>query len=231
MSTEQTSSSQQSSDSSGDGPVGEGNHLVRQGDCVESIAYEKGFFWQTIWNDSQNAELKRIRKSPNDLLAGDKLYVPERRLKEESCATEETHRFRRKGVPSKLHIVLKDGDEPRASVPYILEIDGELFSGKTDDDGAIKHPIPPNAERGELTLGEKGEEKYPLHLGCINPNSEISGVQGRLRNLGFYLGQADGTLNPETVDALKDFQAEYGLEVTGKPDEPTRNKLVEQHGC
>ena len=88
---------------------------VRQGDCAESIAFEKGLFWETIWNDGRNAELKNERQSPNELLPGDRIFVPdnaqERGLLRDGA---EASRFGRKGVPSKLDLVIQVDGEPIA---------------------------------------------------------------------------------------------------------------------
>ncbi|MGC9973362.1 MAG: LysM domain-containing protein [Bryobacteraceae bacterium] len=46
-------------------------HVVKQGDCMSSIADQYGFFWETLWNHERNAQLKERRKNPNVLMAGD----------------------------------------------------------------------------------------------------------------------------------------------------------------
>jgi len=79
-------------------------HKVRQGECISSIAHRYGHFWETIWNDAKNANLKALRKDHNVLLPGDILHVPPIRSKETSIATQQTHRFVRKGVPAKLRL-------------------------------------------------------------------------------------------------------------------------------
>jgi hypothetical protein len=83
-------------------------HEVQPGDCVTSLAFDAGFFPDTVWNDGENAELKQKRKEMNLLEPGDVVVIPDLRVKEESGGTDAKHKFRRKGVPAKLKIkVLK----------------------------------------------------------------------------------------------------------------------------
>src|SRR6266446_4614155 len=89
------------------------DYEVQDGDCVSSIAFAHGFFWETLWNDGKNSSLKEKRKDPNILKAGDMMHIPERTLKEESCATEQKHKFKLKGVPAKLRLrLVKEKKEP-----------------------------------------------------------------------------------------------------------------------
>ncbi|MEW6363378.1 MAG: peptidoglycan-binding protein [Acidobacteriota bacterium] len=203
-------------------------YKVRQGDCVSSIAEKRGFTWQTIWDHPDNASLKRKRKDPNVLLPGDQVFIPEKRVRQESGGTEQRHSFRKKGVPAKLRLrVLDDQDQPRANEPYTLEIDGKVVSGSTDSDGRIECPISPSAAHAKLLLGQ---EEFELALGNVDPIEELTGVQARLNNLGFDCGQVDGKLGSKTEAALRDFQAYYGLKETGEPDDSTRKKLVDIYG-
>lgn len=207
------------------------DYKIKQGDCLSSIAQRYGLKWEKVWNHPKNSNLKEKRKNPNVLYPGDMLFIPEKEEKQESGATEQKHRFKVKGVPSKLILVLKDEeDKPRANVSYTLEIDGQLFSDKTDGSGKLEHSIPPNAKKGKLTI-EGGPEEYSLQLGNIDPITEITGIQARLNNLGFYLGPVDGKMNPDTTEAIKFFQTEHGLKVNGETDQATRDKLLKEHGC
>lgn len=233
MPTNQTSGAASSADSadSAEGPIGQGNYVVKQGDCIESIAFTHGLFWETVWNDPDNEELKRVRQDPNVLLPGDKVRVIDLRKKQEAGALENRHRYRRKGVPSILRMQLLEDGEPRSSVNYILKIDGKSFTGTTDDQGCFEQVLPPSARSGKLKIdGEEGEE-YTLNLRHIDPIEQLSGVQARLSNLGFDPGGVDGKMRPTTEIALSMFQERHGLENTGEPDQATRDKILELHGC
>jgi len=243
-------------------------HKVRQGECISSIAGKYGHFPETIWNDPANAQLKSKREDePNILYAGDVVVIPDKRLKEESGATDERHRFVKKGVPVQFRLRLMersveeqigkhqssplsgppprdlvaadpDTDEaneeekPRADVPYILKIDGDIFEGKTDSNGMIECSIAPKAKQGRLTLnpGTPEEEVIRLRLGSTNPLNKLSGARQRLLNLGYECAADSEQMTPDLRSALEDFQEACGLPVTGEVDTATKNKLLEIHG-
>lgn len=86
-------------------------YKARQGDCISSIAADKGFFWETLWNHPDNAELKKKRGDPNVLMPGDVIQVPEKELRSEKSATDQKHVFKRKSVPAKLRMRLVEPEE------------------------------------------------------------------------------------------------------------------------
>lgn len=79
--------------------------------------------------------------------------------------------------------------------------------------------IPPNASQGLLEINGL---RFALQLGALYPSSEDIGIQRRLANLGFYRGQLDGKIGPQTRAAISDFQARTGLNVSGEP----RSRLI-----
>ena len=212
--------------------VGQGDYVVKSGDCISSIAKDSGHFWETIWNDAANAELHEVRGEPNLLLPGDRVTIPPLRPKQEPGETELRHRFVRRGEPAALRMTLRSGGQPRANEPWTLEVDGRQFSGVTDPEGKLDVPIPGNARRAKLTVGRAGENQdvFNLALGQLDPVAALTGVQARLKNLGYAPGAADGVLGPKTRAALQRFQAEQNLPATGQPDDQTRERLKNVHG-
>jgi N-acetylmuramoyl-L-alanine amidase len=215
-------------------PVGTGEYTVRQGEGIESIAFRNGLFWQTVWLDPGNDELREHRSHPNALLPGDKVHIPEKRVEHVSVSTETKIRFRQKGVPSKLHLVLLDAEEqPRANLEYRLSIDGRLVEGNSNAAGEIIETIAPDAQVCMLTVGQSdtdAEEEYEVDLGYMDPLETLSGVQGRLNNLGFECSEPDGQLSPQTTAAVRAFQKTHGLSETGELDAALRDKLLKVHG-
>jgi hypothetical protein len=221
------------------------DYTVQQGDCMSSIAYENGFFWKTLWNLPQNAALKAKRKNPNVLLAGDIVYIPDLRVKQEPRPTDARHQFVKLGVPEKLNIKLLDyNHKPRPNVDYILVVDGVLRKGTTDGGGLITEPIPPNAKKGKLTFAappdvdgtgkpistKPKKQVMTLQLGHLNPISEVSGLKARLSNLGLYKGPIDETLDNNARQAISAFQARQRIPVTGAADAATQQAVQALHG-
>lgn len=231
------------------GPVGQGDYVVAEGDCMDSIAASHGFFWRTLWDLPENAELKQVRGNPHILLPGDRVTIPAPRPKQETGSVGGRHRFKRRGEIGMLRFQLMDpaaavsggtgaaasapaAPSPRANVPYVLEIDGVLTDGTTDGDGRIECRIPPGARRGRLVVrpGTSRQESFTLRLGDMDPVDQIAGVRKRLENLGYRCGRSD-EMTPELRAALREFQERNGLEVSGEIEQAFRDKLVELHGC
>jgi hypothetical protein len=204
------------------------NYVVRQGDCLSSIASRFGFKPQTIWDYPDNAELKQKRENGNILLAGDTIVIPDLRVREEARNTDARHTFKKLGTPEKLHLVIRDErDEPRAGLRYVLTVDGHTREGTTGDDGSVNESIDPGAKAGELRIFDNEiEEYYQLQLGHLDPLTEESGIRMRLTNLGIDCGDTDDSLR----QAIMDFQRQRDLDVTGEVDDDTRGKLKEVYG-
>ncbi|MBC2695483.1 MAG: LysM peptidoglycan-binding domain-containing protein [Desulfobacteraceae bacterium] len=224
-------------------------YTVKQGDCVSSIAQKHGHFWEKIWDHPKNAQLNEKRKDPNILYPGDVVFVPDKEELEEACATEQRHRFRRKGMPAHVRFALVDDEgQPRIDEVYIIEIDGKLFSGTTDSEGHLECSIQPNAKKGKLIFEieieatkQKEKHEFRLQLGFLDPIDTVEGVQARLRNLGFYFGEINGKFDLKIIKAIRGFQRKHELDDTKEIeikegstiiclDSDTSDQLVESHG-
>ena len=208
-------------------------YIVKQGDCMNSIAAETGFFWNTLWSHEANRNLRESRQDPNVLMEGDQVFIPDKRKRDEACAPTMRHTFQLKGVPCRLNLRLLDSSsKPRAGLNYTLVVDGATMRGTTPADGLITKIVAPNANKAELTVTTPdGDEKYTLNLAYLNPVEYASGVQARLKNLGFFKPAISGEYDDDTAEGIRKFQHQNGLPETGQPDDATKQALKQAHGC
>jgi len=209
-------------------------HVVHQGECFSKIAARYGFGdYRVLYDHPDNAELKKKRANPNVLEPGDRIVIPDKDVKvEEGLATGKFHRFRLRRPKKELRLKLEGHDgKALAGASYVLEVGGEKHEGKTDGDGKLEQKVPVSETTGKLTIAGR---VIHLRLGHLNPldaaDGGITGAQGRLVNLGYNPGPADGVLGRRTRTALALFQHDEKLEVTGKLDDATKQKLEEKHG-
>jgi N-acetylmuramoyl-L-alanine amidase len=207
-------------------------HEIKQGESLSSVADLYGFFWDTLWNHPNNARLRESRQDPNVLMARDRVFIPEKTPKEEAGETGKVHTFQLKGVPVRLNFrLLDEDDQPRTGLRYELSVDGkQVAAGVTPDDGLISALISPKATTAKLVVhAEGGDETHSFDVGHLNPIEYTSGVQARLKNLGFYAGDLTGQIDQATQEAIRMFQQLQGLPVTGQPDDATKQALRAQH--
>lgn len=214
------------------GPVGQGSHVVAEGECISLLAAKHALRTQDIFDHSANAELKAIRKNPNVLFPRDRVTIPSITEKTESRATDNRHPFQLRGEKVFLRIQVLDRDQPVANQPYTLTVGSQKFEKTTSSDGMVEEEIPATETAGFLRVGA-GEDlfQFTLKLGALHPVETNTGVQQRLNNLGFSCGPNDGVIGPRTRAAVKIFQAKFGLTVDGIVGPATREKLKQQYGC
>ncbi len=203
-------------------------HTVSAGEGIAAIAKKNGYLWKTLWDHGNNSQLKSQRPNPNQLVAGDKVFLPPKGRRKESRGTDATHSFKRKGEPTRLKLQLMSMGEPRKNEPYTLVFADTVITGTTDGQGRIDQPIPGEVATATLKLNQ-GREQYPLTIGLLEPVEALRGVQQRLANLGYDCKGEDGQPGEGTRAALLQFQAANDLQETGEVDEPTRNALRDAH--
>lgn len=228
---DQADGSQNPPDDLGPGPVGQGNYVVKQGECMQSISFSHGYFWQTLWNLSENSQLQSARKDPNALLTGDQVFIPPVRVKQVSKASQSRYQFALKGIPTTFKIQFLDQGEPRAGVPVTLIVDNVTYSLSTDGGGNITQRISPDASKAKIILdpGPKQKQKI-IALRGLDPYNVPSGIQQRLGNLGYTPGLVKDQITPRLRDALMAFQNDNGLKANGIATQVTLDKLKNIHG-
>lgn len=59
----------------------------------------------------------------------------------------------------------------------------------------------------------------PKEDGPSETQQRISGIQGKLKELGYYSGDIDGEFSAPTEAAIQDFQLDNDLRINGRPTE------------
>jgi N-acetylmuramoyl-L-alanine amidase len=210
-------------------------HTVAQGECMTYIAKKYGFADPSaIYHHPDNADLRAIRPNPNVLYPGDEVHIPDSDPKWVGCATTREHDFKLKSPKKKLVIVLHGAaGVPMPGVPYELVVGEARHRGKTDATGKLEHPVDALATTGTLALWS--DPPFALDIGSLNPMDDcdddgVSGVQARLNNLGYGAGAIDGELGARTSAAIRAFERDHGLEVTGEISDELCDALEKAHG-
>ena len=155
---------------------------VGENESTSSLAKRHGFYWKTIWEHGENAELRQKRKDPNVLAADDQIFIPKLEQKKVSVGTESEHVFVRKGEPTEIKMQLLELGEPRKNAPYIFVVNGVSKNGQTDGEGILKQFVPGDAKKAMLYFKD-GAEEHKLRIGSLDPTDLASGIVQRLNML------------------------------------------------
>ena len=164
---------------------------------------------------------------------GDRVFIPAIEIKEVPRDTDKRHKFKLKGGVINFRMTVYGSDKtPRPNIPYTFSVHpkpGTVVAGQTNGDGKIEQRIPRDARRALLKIDE---QEIEIRLGELDPIETISGIQARLKNLGYDPGEIDGIDGPKTRAAVRAFQKECPpLVVDGIYGPKTRAKLKEVYGC
>lgn len=208
-------------------------YVVKQGDYLDRIAHARGFDPEEVWNDPKNAELKGQR-APNLLHPGDILYVPDRKRTWLPLKGSTDNLYVAKVPRTKVRLMFKDLDKPRAGEAYVVHGMGEPEEGTTDGDGGVEVSVPVHVREVQISFPGSGVT-YPVHIGDMDPIEEATGVRKRLQHLGYgsVAGVAEDASDEDAEGAeraaIGAFQADQGMEATGEMDDATRAALAKAH--
>jgi N-acetylmuramoyl-L-alanine amidase len=209
---------------------------VEQGDHLPGIAHEHGFSdWRTIWDDPNNAELRRQRTDAGVLAPGDRLYIPDKKPSAgEKAPSGSTARFRVKRSLPRLRLIVRGfGGKPLASTECKVTVSGASTTAHTGADGLIEIDLAPDAT--EATLEANGQS-WTLKIGHLDPPDTDTGLWARLRNLGYLIDEEtlEQASQPEAgalAFAIELFQRDHQLTVDGSDVQLVKDKLREIYGC
>jgi hypothetical protein len=207
-------------------------YVVRTGDHLPLLAARMGFDADSVWNDPKNADLKKLRGSPNILCAGDVLYVPDPADRNWLSVTPgTTNRFVGKVPKITLSLAFSQGGKAIAGEECVVR--GLLPPNRftTDGDGKLSLSVPVTTQILDVEF-----PKIPLvrriMVGHLDPVTEPSGVIQRLRSLGYISPRT--AISPSDSAALgrvlAAFQKDQGLPATGTLDADTQKALEGAHG-
>ncbi len=210
-------------------------YKVQPGDYLSKIATQHGVAdWRVIYDHPNNASFRQLRPNPNLISPGDQLFIPDRGTKSLPAQTGSPARFRAHRARNTLQVKLLDhAGNPLANQACKLEYDGTSRPVTTDGSGVLRETVPPALSEALLIVNGVSMTLAIGHLNPMDnaPDHGVSGVQGRLLNLGFDVGPVDGELNDRTRAAIRAFREQNNLpdgdDITG----PLCDKLREKEGC
>ncbi len=214
-------------------------HVGKKGECLASIAAKYGFSsWREIYDDPSNTALRSERPNANVLAPGDRLVIPDRKPVKRRLKSGTAHTI---VVPrDTVSVRIKIGDT--GTFRYELRVGALVREGEVQGPGLIEQDVDPKATRGELRVWPTEFDSFEaagtqatlwaLTLGGLDPAGTVTGLQARLKNLGYFEGDVDGRDDERLVEAVRTFQEDIeDLEPTGHRDQQTLKALVDRHGC
>jgi len=211
-------------------------YIVKSGDCFASIAKQFGFHdADIIYQHPANAELKKQRANLHILKPGDKVCIPDKKAKSIELTPNACTVLTIKGLLTELKLLIADFDgNPLANTDYQLDVAGALYLGRSDDSGMLVQKIDAIAKKAELTLFLDAHKKdtlfWSVDLGGLTPHFEISGMQARLNNLGYFCANESGDIDSTTNNAINAFKINNGLTNDAIIDHALLSKLVSVYG-
>jgi hypothetical protein len=136
-------------------------------------------------------------------------------------------------IEPRLHLRVMLDDAPVTQRGYELWSGSTMLaSALTDSDGMIKEPLPSGLGEIELRMPERGLSQIFDLSGEADfpPPGEVEGAQVRLRQIGYYVGPADGNKDAVTDDAIRNFKVDHGLPDDSVLDGDTADALESVYG-
>ncbi len=208
-------------------------HTVLIGEGLTAIAHRYKLSPERLWE--ANTSLHQKRPSPDQLLAGDVLDIPDMVPLQETLQAGQWHTIKCGAHRRPIALRLRTFGRPREGLAWKMTIPNfGVVQGETDGEGLIEASVPLGASHVKIEVtSESGRlERYHLDLGALDPINTVSGVQQRLKNLSIDCPET-GEADEATIAAIQLFEDRAGLDpITGDPEGLAfLDALREAHGC
>ena len=205
-------------------------YVVRQGDFLRRLACRVGFDADTVWAHPRNADLRKLRASPDVLCPGDVLYVPD--VREDQAPPLDLGASNRLSceVP-RVTVALKVTTHLQGRpLRYTVQGCGEVPPGETEADGTLRFEVPLDVTQAVVELPDLSV-RLVVGVGHLDPSDERTGVAQRLQNLG-VMSRYPAREAASTEEALREFRALHGAAAPegDGADADTVKKLEEVYG-
>jgi hypothetical protein len=201
-------------------------HNIVSGQGVDKIAYWAGRLPKTIWSHGNNAKLAGARQGWNVLARNDPIFIPP--VQSKSINVRPCYRYFlvRHYMMARFRLRLCAGMQPLSGVPFLLEFqDVAPVEGLMGEGGIIDIEVPAFVEAVKVTFGNPSFT-FVLKLESLLPIADDSGVQQRLRNLGFPFVS---DTHPWAAGVIKRAQQSFGQTAMGIISEDLRKALFHVH--
>jgi peptidoglycan endopeptidase LytE len=123
-----------------------------------------------------------------------------------------------------------DGRMTRAAIRKYQADNNLTVTGRLDTDTLQKLGVQqPGGEASRSAAGTTPEANPTNNTGgaaaSAVPPATVSAAQRSLKQKGFYKGNIDGAMTPETQSAIREYQQNTNLYVTGQLDQATLSSL------
>lgn len=214
-------------------------YVIRQGDYMTKLAHTCGFDVDEVWNDSKNDAIRALRPDKDILAPGDIVYLPKEPKPGLDFTKEATNKFKATVPKVEVTITFMDPDGPFANEPF--EVQGLERPGEgaatggpkdertTDGDGKATLSVPVTV-REVVAFFPKRNTAFAIRVGDMDPEDETTGIKKRLANLGYLPPDLSKDAESEYLpSAIRSFQKDQGLTITGTLDDATIKALKAAH--
>jgi hypothetical protein len=191
-------------------------YICQEQDCIASIAAVHGFpTSESIWEASDNSELRNIRKNPAVLMAGDIVRLPDVTPGSFTVHRGKVLRVVAKGPAVRLRVKLSEAwVDPKKTVDAKIRFDEGEYEPCKIESGLLDLKIPAATMAADLQLaipGRGGRTLLHFRLGGLPPIGTDEGMRVRLLSLGYPCGvdpDAEKSAEPKSSTSSDDSARE-----------------------